>query len=160
MNGRSLPELGPHGEGWVAIQAVVLVVIVLGGPTGPAWGGPPRVASAILGIASLIIGITLAVRGFLDLGPNLTPLPRPRPGARLVQHGAYSLVRHPIYGGLVMGSTGWGLLMASPASLAGAAILFVVLDLKSRREEAWLMEAVDGYELYSRHRRRLIPFVY
>ncbi|HEY4632974.1 MAG TPA: isoprenylcysteine carboxylmethyltransferase family protein [Candidatus Limnocylindrales bacterium] len=160
MDERWLPDLGPRGEGWVAIQAVIFVVIALGGLAGPAWDGSARAVTTVVGVAGLIAGNALAVRGFLDLGPNLTPLPRPRVGTRLVEDGAYGLVRHPIYGGLIIGATGWGLLTASPASLAGAAILFAFFDAKSRREEMWLREAVDGYAGYSRQRRRLIPFVY
>jgi protein-S-isoprenylcysteine O-methyltransferase Ste14 len=56
---------------------------------------------------------------------------------------------------------GWGLLAASPFTLVAAACLLVFFDLKSRREEAWLVETVDGYAAYStRRRRRLIPFLY
>ena len=39
--------------------------------------------------------------------------------------------------------------------------LALLLDLKSRREEAWLRERVDGYEdYYRRTPRRFVPFVY
>jgi len=160
VDGARLPSLGPHGEGWVAIQAVIFLVIAIGGLAGPAWDDQIRLVSGVLGAACFITGNVLAVRGLLGLGSNLTPMPRPRPGTTLVTGGPYSLVRHPIYGGLVIGATGWGLLTASLVSLAGAATLLVFFDLKSRREEAWMVESVDGYEQYRRGRRRLIPFVY
>jgi protein-S-isoprenylcysteine O-methyltransferase Ste14 len=41
-----------------------------------------------------------------------------------------------------------------------AAVLFIFFDLKSRREERWLMEAYPGYAKYRQRVRKLIPFVY
>ena len=86
--------------------------------------------------------------------------PRPRAGAQLVTGGVYAVVRHPIYTGVVLGATGWGLLAASPGALACAAALFLLFDLKSRREEAWLTERFPGYAPYRARTRRLLPFVY
>ena len=155
-----LPSLGPRGEGWVALQGVILVAIAWAGTLGPAWTGPARVASTVLGIALLVAGWVLAIRGMVDLRENLTPLPHPRDGATLVDRGAYHLVRHPIYGGLVLGSFGWGLVTASLPALALSALLLAFFDLKSRREEAWLGDRFPGYEAYRSRTRRLIPFVY
>jgi protein-S-isoprenylcysteine O-methyltransferase Ste14 len=40
-------------------------------------------------------------------------------------------------------------------------VLAVFLDLKARREEAWLGERLDGYEAYrERTPRKLVPFIY
>jgi protein-S-isoprenylcysteine O-methyltransferase Ste14 len=102
----------------------------------------------------------LATRGWVDLGGNLTPFPRPRADAGLVDTGAYRLVRHPIYGGLILGALGWGLATASPAALAGTVVLAVFFDLKSRREEAWLAAQFKGYAAYRSRTRRLIPWLY
>ena len=79
---------------------------------------------------------------------------------RLVEDGVFGLVRHPMYGGLVIAALGWGLVMASPTALAGALVLGVFFDLKSRREEAWLAEQFAGYAAYRRRTRRLIPWLY
>lgn len=155
-----LPSLGPRGEGWVAIQLVLLAAIALAGAAGPAWSGAPRVAGAAVGLAGVLIGAVLAARGVVDLREALTPFPHPRAGAPLVEHGAYRLARHPIYGGLVLGAAGWGLVTSSPLALALAAVLLAFFDLKSRREEAWLMDHFPAYAAYRRRTRRLIPFVY
>lgn len=157
---RPLPTLGPRGEGWVVIQFVLLGVIALLGTTGPAWEGPVRGLTTIAAVALLATGGTLAVRGLLDLRENLTPLPHPRANGRLVAHGAYRLARHPIYGGLILCAVGWGLLTAAPAALAAAAVLFAFFDLKSRREEAWLVDHYPGYTEYRAMTRRLVPWIY
>jgi len=102
----------------------------------------------------------LSLRGVLDLRENLTPFPKPLPGANLVDTGAYGLVRHPIYGGLILGGAGWSLFMASPLALFLALMLAVFFDLKSRREELWLAEQFAEYEAYRSRTRRMLPWVY
>jgi protein-S-isoprenylcysteine O-methyltransferase Ste14 len=155
-----LPTLGPRGEGWVALQGVILIALGWAGTLGPAWDGLARLVSMVAGAMLLLGGGTLAARGLLDLRENLTALPHPRDGATLVDRGAYHRVRHPIYGGLVLAGFGWGLVWASPAALAIAALLVVFFDLKSRREEAWLADRFADYPAYRARTRRLIPFVY
>jgi protein-S-isoprenylcysteine O-methyltransferase Ste14 len=77
-----------------------------------------------------------------------------------VAHGIYGVVRHPIYAGIILAAVGWGLVTASPAALAVAAGIGVFFDLKSRREEAWLVEAYPAYDEYRRRVRKLLPFIY
>jgi len=155
-----LPDLGPRGEGWVLIQFLLLGLLALAGSFGPAWAGAARAVSTLAGAALIVGGFILALRGLLDLRENLTPFPRPKAGTTVVAHGAYRLVRHPIYGGIILGSLGWGLVAASPAALGTAVVLAAFFDLKSRREERWLDEHVTGYVAYREGRRKLIPWVY
>jgi protein-S-isoprenylcysteine O-methyltransferase Ste14 len=135
-------------------------VVAAAGTVGPAWEGSTRIVTSAVGVALLAGGAILFSRGILDLRENLTPLPHPRDGAHLVETGAYRLVRHPIYGGLIVGAGGWGLLTASPSALASAIVLLLFFDLKSRREEAWLVERFPGYPAYRSRTRRLIPWTY
>jgi len=151
--------LGPRGEGWVAIQFVLLAALVAAGLLGPAWDGAARVTTSLVGLAFLVAGLTLAVRGLRDLRDALTPLPYPRDGAELVETGVYARVRHPIYGGLIVAAFGWGALTASPAALALAGVLFAFFQLKSGREEVWLVERFPGYPAYRERTRRLIPWI-
>ncbi len=157
---RRLPDLGPRGEGWFLVQIVILAGIAAAGLVGPAWSGVPRAVGIVVGAPFVGAGGLLAIRGVADLGVNLTVFPKPREGGRLVETGAYGLVRHPIYGGLILGAFGWGLLAASPVALAGAVVLAAFFDLKSRREEVWLLEQLDGYERYRARTRRLLPWLY
>jgi len=154
-----LPSLGPRGEGWVAIQGLLLVTTAVAGLLGPAWAGQLRVATSVVGAILIAGGLVLAARGLRDLRDALTPLPYPRDDAELVETGVYRLVRHPIYGGLVLAAVGWGLLMASPAALVAAIGLWGFFELKSRREEAWLEGRFVGYASYRARTRRLIPWI-
>ena len=154
-----LPDLGPRGEGWVAIQAALLIPLVLAGWLGPAWDGPARIVTTFLGVVFLAAGAVLAIRGSRDLGDSLTPLPHPRAEASLVEDGIYRHVRHPIYGGIIVGAFGWALLTASLTAFGLAAVLTVFFRLKSVREEAWLTDRFAGYPAYRDRTRRFIPWI-
>jgi protein-S-isoprenylcysteine O-methyltransferase Ste14 len=159
--GSRLPALGPRGEGWVAIQVVLLVVVVAAGPAGPMVAGPiVTPVLAVAGALAIVAGTALAVRGLAELRGALTPLPHPRRGAQLVDTGSYKLVRHPIYGGLVLAAAGYGLLLGSPLAVAAAGLLLAFFRLKSGREEAWLRERYPGYAAYAARTKRILPFVY
>jgi protein-S-isoprenylcysteine O-methyltransferase Ste14 len=158
--GWRLPDLGGRGEGWFLLQLVLFAAIAAAGLAGPAWGAEARTAGEVVGTVLVACGGILSVRGVLDLRENLTPFPKPLPGARLVDTGAYSLVRHPIYGGLILGAAGWGTFMASPLALVLALCLAVFFDLKSRREELWLAEQYPDYAAYRGRTRRMLPWVY
>jgi protein-S-isoprenylcysteine O-methyltransferase Ste14 len=156
-----LPSLGPRGEGWVVVQFVLLAAVALTGlAADDTWTGPLGSIASLLGLVLLVGGLTLGGRGLYDLGRNLTPVPRPRDDAVLVETGVYALVRHPMYGGLIAAAFGWALVAASLPTLALAAILAVFFDLKSRREEAWLAAHYAGYATYMKRTRRFFPRLY
>jgi protein-S-isoprenylcysteine O-methyltransferase Ste14 len=156
-----IPSLGPRGEGWVALQLVLLAAVVGSGLVLPPFlEGAPRLAAAVSGLALLAAGLGLVALSGGRLGASLTPLPRPSLRTRLVQSGPYGLVRHPIYAGVITSALGWALLTASLAAMLLVGLLAIVLDLKARREEAWLVEHDPSYEEYMRRTRRFIPLVY
>jgi protein-S-isoprenylcysteine O-methyltransferase Ste14 len=160
-----LPSLGSRGEGWVALQFLLLGVVILGGAaslaglTAPAWNGAARVASTLAGIVLIVLGANQARRGTRDLGSNLTPLPHPATGAELVESGIYGRVRHPIYGGILLGAAGWALLTAAPIAVAAALVLVPFFWAKSTVEERWLATRYPGYDAYRRRTRRFIAGV-
>ena len=159
--GRRLPALGPRGEGWVAAQFVLFAAIALAGldATREGWTSPGPVANA-LGLAAIVAGCSLAAWGAWGLRASFSPFPRPIDGAALVQTGAYRFIRHPIYSGVVLAGLGWGLSSGSPLVVVLTAALFVLFDLKSRREELWLEEVLPGYAEYRARTRQFIPGLY
>ena len=160
MARRSLPDLGPRGEGWFVVQVALLAGVALAGGVGPAWLGPARAGGLVVGTCLIAAGGVLALRGVVDLRENLTVYPKPLTGARLVDTGAYRFVRHPIYGGLILGAFGWGFVTASWLALLGAAGLAIFFRLKSAREEHWLADQFAGYPEYRARTRRFVPWLY
>ena len=155
-----LPTLGPRGEGWVAVQLILVAAVVGAGAfLGPDWAGVVRFVGILAGLMMLAGGMIIAVRGAVDLRHALTPLPRPNSDATLMTAGIYGLARHPIYGGLILGSLGWSVMQASLAALVLSAALAGFLTLKSAREEAWLVERFPDYAAYRVRTRRFIPWI-
>jgi protein-S-isoprenylcysteine O-methyltransferase Ste14 len=158
--GSRLPALGPHGEGWVALQGVLLVIEGLCSWRGPRWPRRARLVRLFLGAALFAGGAALFAGGSRRLGRQLTPFPHPVADGELRRDGAYGLVRHPIYGGVVLIATAWAL-VTSPLALLPAALTVPFFDLKRCREEAWLVARHEGYEDYRGEvRHRFIPFVW
>jgi protein-S-isoprenylcysteine O-methyltransferase Ste14 len=155
-----LPDLGPRGEGWVAIQVALFALLALAGSLGPAWDDPWLAAGRVAGALLVGAGLVVVALGLVGLRENLTAVPRPVEGGRLIDSGVYGLVRHPIYSGILTAALGWGLATASPAALLAAALLACFFDVKARREEAWLLAAYPTYAAYRARVRKLLPFIY
>lgn len=143
----------------------VLLIFAEGVVSYPAFAALPP--GDVFGWASLAGGVVLLAaaawivyRGIDDLGSNLTALPAPRPEARLVETGIYSRVRHPIYAGVIGVAVGWALFVVSLPALVVALLLAAWLDLKSRREEVWLVAHHAGYDAYRRRTARFVPGLY
>jgi protein-S-isoprenylcysteine O-methyltransferase Ste14 len=151
-----------RGEYYVAVQMILLCLVLVGPWFGAGtWDGPWSTAASIAGVLIGGAGLALCIAGGLRLGPrNLTPLPQPKDGAALVEDGVYAIVRHPIYGGLTLAALGWALVWRSPATLGLSIVLFIFFELKSRREEQWLVERFPEYPAYRRRVKKLIPLLY
>jgi protein-S-isoprenylcysteine O-methyltransferase Ste14 len=150
--------LGQRGEGWVATQAMLFVLYVLAPHLGGEWPGG-NVWSTI-GLPWMIAGLIMIALGSVSLGRFLTALPYPVEGGRLVTTGAFALVRHPLYSGLLWMGLGFALLSTSWLRLGLTVILGIFFDAKSRQEEVWLVERYPEYVQYRRRVKKLIPWVY
>jgi protein-S-isoprenylcysteine O-methyltransferase Ste14 len=135
-----------------ALMAVTAAGCLLSGRPGS------QVVHAI-GIALAVLGLALFAWAYRTLGRSFTPFPVPRPDGKLVESGPFRLVRHPIYGGLLLllggVSLSFGLL-----GLVGTAALAVVWWRKSELEERVLAARFPGYAGYrARVRRRFFPWL-
>lgn len=153
---------GARGEWYVVIQ-IVLFVLVAFGPRqvdGLVWPSSLATIATVVGIGLMGVGAALFPSALVKLGRNLTALPYPKDDGTLVQTGAYRFVRHPIYTGGVALAVGWACFVHGTLTLAYALMLFVLFDVKSRREERWLVAKFPQYSAYQRRVRRLLPFLY
>jgi protein-S-isoprenylcysteine O-methyltransferase Ste14 len=154
---------GARGELYVLAQLGLLALIAWGPQAvdpGAAWPGLWGQAAWAVGMVLGLVGGLFAIAGVLHLGSNLSPWPRPKADSELVRSGAYSLVRHPIYTGLIFGSCGWALFVNGWQTLLYAFLLILLLDRKARYEEQWLRKKFDGYAGYQREVKRFVPFIY
>ncbi len=149
--------MGRRGEGYVVIQFLLFFAIAFA----PSWG-PLHALPVLRPIGAILfaIGAILGLWGLYALGRNLTPLPHPRDGNHLVQHGPYRIVRHPIYAAVLIGAFGYSLFRFSFLGLLLTILLLGLFDFKTKREEQWLVERHPEYIDYQKRVRKLIPWVY
>ncbi len=146
---------GPRGAGWVWAQSVLMITLVVLGPLYPgAWHRPVGV---LVGWFLFATAAVVGILGVVQLGDNRTPFPRPRPGSRLVEHGLYGWIRHPLYTSVLLAGFGWSLLFQSAAALAVSVLLVPFFTAKARAEERWLTSVFPGYAAYARRVKRFVP---
>jgi protein-S-isoprenylcysteine O-methyltransferase Ste14 len=147
-----------RGWGWILVQLVIFALI-LWAPSGRMLPLPSPLRWA--GLLLILVAAWLGTGGLLALGPALSIFPEPRAGGRLVAGGVYARVRHPIYGGLVLGSLGLALWRGSLTGLLLVLVLLVFFDRKSRHEERRLEARFPTYAVYRRQvGKRLLPWIY
>jgi protein-S-isoprenylcysteine O-methyltransferase Ste14 len=162
----ALPRMeGPVNDGfiqrgglWVIAQGAIMVTIAILGMTWRAEAAP--FAVRVGGLVFLTISALCGILGVMALGRGLTPFPKPSAGARFVQNGIYSVIRHPLYTSVIFAAFGWSLFRSSWAAFVTSLALAVFFDFKARREERWLQEKFPEYASYAQRVRRFIPWVY
>jgi protein-S-isoprenylcysteine O-methyltransferase Ste14 len=147
-----------RGGLWVLGQGMLLLAVVV---CGLVWRNQWRSFPGVLGGAFLLLtAVVCGVAGTIALGHNLTPFPQPSPSTRLVRHGIYGLMRHPLYTAVICGAIGWALVWQSGPALVAALALAPFFDAKARREERWLRRQFPDYPRYEQRVRRFIPWIY
>lgn len=147
-----------RGGLWVVVQGLLQVTafglaVIFPGQLN---GLPVR----LVGSGLLVIGGLVGLAGVKALGRLRTPLPYPSDDSRLVQHGIYAVIRHPLYTSVLLVSAGWALLWQSLAGLLTIPVLAIFYDAKARQEERWLRQRHPAYAEYERRVRRFIPWIY
>src|SRR6476619_491086 len=116
----------------------------------------------VAGVICLVVGLWLFYRSHADLGANWSITLEVREQHRLITHGVYRRIRHPMYLALLLYSIGLSLVIpnwvAGPSNLIAFAILCA---LRIRAEERMMVEEFgDEYAAYSAQTKRLIPGVW
>ena len=102
----------------------------------------------LIGILIIIIALIMMLVAIKDLGPNLSPLPRPIAKSNLVTNGIYRFMRHPMYCSLIFISIGVFILKLSIYYLFLTMNLALIIKFKIALEEKYLMNKFKNYLLY------------
>ncbi len=123
---------------------------------------PPRASPLVAGIVCFVAGLWLFFRSHLDLGTNWSITLDVREQHRLITHGVYRRIRHPMYTALFLYAVGQLLVLpnwvAGPSYLVPFAILFAC---RVRAEEGMMLEQFgDEYAAYMARSKRLVPGIW
>jgi protein-S-isoprenylcysteine O-methyltransferase Ste14 len=126
---------------WMAWSQVELPMVV-------------RLSGAALGA----VATALAYWVFSSLGNNVTPTVVTRARHKLVTHGPYHWVRHPLYAVGLLSYLAFALLAANWFVGVLAILVFCIIALRVPQEEQQLIERNgDAYREYARHTGRFFP---
>jgi protein-S-isoprenylcysteine O-methyltransferase Ste14 len=149
-----LATLRPIG---FALWAAVLAYLIK--PEWMSWSSV-RVPMSVrwAGLPFLVLGLLLLVWTLRSLGTNLTDTVVTKRDHTLVTHGPYRWVRHPFYDAMALLLVAIALMAANWFVLAAGAAVFALLALRSRTEEALLLERFgEPYRAYRERTGRFVP---
>lgn len=113
-----------------------------------------------LGLALTIAGLVFACWARVILGRNWSGVVQLKQDHELIVRGPYSLVRHPIYTGLLLAFFGTAVGIGEWRGVIATAIVGVSFWRKLRLEERWLCELFgDRYRDYMAHVKALVPWL-
>ena len=127
-----------------------------------AWRVVPATSvAAYAGLMLTIVGLAFAVWAHLCIGRNWSPLIQVKRDHELMRTGAYRIVRHPIYAGLMIATLGTAIAYGHLSGFIGFLLVVAAWGYKAVLEESAMLEQFGAkYEEYCRNVRRLIPFVW
>jgi protein-S-isoprenylcysteine O-methyltransferase Ste14 len=145
-----------RGGWWVVVQFAIfgLILLTLTG------NRTPSLVWQITGWVLVGVGGLGALGGLWVIRDRLTALPAPIADAVLRQDGPYSVVRHPIYGGLILGFAGLAIKGGNPLALGLSLGLVPFFYAKTSVEERMLVARFPDYlEYQERVRFRVLPWI-
>ena len=138
---------------FVGLQLVLFVLFVLPVPMEQGLPQLPQWPAQLV----LIIGLIEVVWAFMQLRNFISVWPTPTDNSELVTWGLFSIVRHPIYSGIILITGGYAFYQADLYKLIVCLALFILFYFKSAYEEKRLSERFKIYPRYKKRVGRFFP---
>jgi protein-S-isoprenylcysteine O-methyltransferase Ste14 len=141
-------------------MSIVSLELVLQGSLDPI-GGLDTTALNVIGIVLAAAGGSAVFLAQLGMGASWRIGVSDEQNTDLVTTGWFSVVRNPIYSAMVVGWTGFALLVPTWLSIAAVFVIAIGLELQVRAVEEPYLERTHGseYERYASRVGRFVPSV-
>jgi protein-S-isoprenylcysteine O-methyltransferase Ste14 len=122
---------------------------------------PNSDVTGAVGLLLVIVGVAFSIWARLQLGGNWSAAVTVKEDHTLIRRGPYTIVRHPIYTGLLVAILGVALIVNEIRGLLGAAVLFLSFWIKSSLEEKFMLEQFGAdYRRYQHQVKALVPYIF
>ena len=167
INSKKTASQESFGKRFVFYWLPLLVAMYLLGP-GKWFGhtlirenfGPHTNLVGIIGLLFCIVGASIACWSRYLLGKNWSVSVQKKEDHELISKGPYSIVRHPIYTGLILLFFGNAIIVGDYRGLLAVVIVSISFWLKLMKEEKWLEEVFGSkYMEYKSKTKALIPML-
>jgi protein-S-isoprenylcysteine O-methyltransferase Ste14 len=116
---------------------------------------------AYTGLLLVGLGIAFAIWARFHLGGNWSGTITLKEAHTLIRRGPYSIVRHPIYSGLLTALMGTAFVEREVRGLLGVGLLLAMFVIRIRMEEKFMTEEFGvEYTEYKRRVKTLIPLLW
>jgi protein-S-isoprenylcysteine O-methyltransferase Ste14 len=162
---KATTRLEPAASRIVRAVVFLIAIVLMSWPHPPlSWLNrqflPQGLWTFWLGAAITAAGLFFAVWAREHLGTNWSRSVTIKQDHQLIVTGPYTLVRHPIYTGILTGFLGSTLALAEVRGIVAFVLISLVLWYKLRMEEQWMRTQFGApYEAYFRRTAALVPFV-
>ena len=127
-----------------------------------AFPNVPTLLGAIVGLILVLVGVMMMGLSLYEHGsvretmPGLSPIPED--DIELIDSGIYAHIRHPIYGGMLLGAFGVTLVHGHLGVLLVTLAMTFFLTYKANCEERLLQQIYpQRYPIYQQHTGRFLP---
>lgn len=132
---------------YLAIQMLLIFVFLVF----PDFGkiSLPRIWNS-LGVTGIIIGFLIGFTAALNLKKSLSPYVSPSPKGKLITHGWFAYIRHPLYLGMIIFFIGFTLIFSSLFKFILLILLIIFFVKKANAEEKLLSLKFPEYKIYQK----------
>ena len=144
----------------ISLIGVILVILQFALLAVLGWQVVTNVTGSIpvYSLVPLLGGVLLGLWAVSANRPgNFNIRPVPRSGGKLIEHGPYRLIRHPMYLALIVVGLGAAVASMQTVSWISWAALVAVLTAKAILEERALLRQVPEYRQYWARTWRFLP---
>lgn len=147
-------------EAGIRLALALAVLLLVRSPLHRAVAGTNSPALAGIGVALCGIGVAFALWARMSLGRNWGMPATFKAEPALVSTGPYAVVRHPIYGGIILAMVGTALVVGL-AWLVVCILMAAYFLFSAVQEEQFMINAFPGdYPAYKHRTKMVIPFIF